>query len=105
MTKTILGIKTTASVGKSSSSTKSKKVDTTQCSLVSIFSKKPTNERSPDRRSDANLSRGIYRPLEQRAIRDEPLLSRLHRGKRRLDVVDEDVKTYGQRDYERMYEV
>ena len=63
------------------------------------------NVSPPDRRSDANLSRGIYRPLEQRAVRDEPVLSRLHRGKRRLDVVDEDVKTYGQRDYERMYEV
>lgn len=66
--------------------------------------KKPTHERSPDRRSDANLSRGIYRSLDKRAIRDEPVLSRLHRGKRRLDVVDEDVKAYGQRDYERMHE-
>ena len=50
---------------------------------------KSKNVSQPDRRSDANLSRGIYRPLEQRAIRDEPVLPRLHSGKRRLDVVDE----------------
>lgn len=61
-------------------------------------------ERSPDRRSDANLSRGIYRPLDQRAVRDEPVLSRLHRSKRRANVVDEDVKAYGDRSYERMHE-
>lgn len=62
------------------------------------------NVSSPDRRSDANLSRGIYRPLDQRAIRNEPVLSRIHSSKRRIDVVDEVVKAYGQRDYERMHE-
>lgn len=67
--------------------------------------KKPTHERSPDRRSDANLLRCLYLPLERRQIRDEPVLSRLHRGKRRIDVVDEDVKAYGDRHFERMYEV
>jgi hypothetical protein len=78
------------------------KVDTTQCSLVSIFSKKHTNERSPDRRSDANLSRGLYLPLERRPIRNEPVLSRLHRGKRGVDVVDD--KAYLDRHFERMHE-
>lgn len=62
------------------------------------------NVSKPDRRSDANLSRGIYRPLDQRTVRDEPVLSRIHRSKRRTNVVDEDVKAYGQRDYERMHE-
>lgn len=65
---------------------------------------KKKNVRSVDRRSDANLSRGLYRPLDQRKFRNEPVLPRLHRGKRRVDVVDEDVKAYGQRDYERMHE-
>ena len=65
---------------------------------------KKKNVRSVDRRSDANLSRGIYRPLDQRAVRDEPVLPRIHRSKRRTNVVDEDVKAYGQRDYERMHE-
>ena len=73
------------------------------CSVAK--SSRSKNVSSPDRRSDSNLSRGIYRAIDRREIRNEPVLPRLHRGKRRLDVVDEDVKTYGQRDYERMYEV
>jgi len=60
------------------------------------------NVSSPDRRSDANLSRGIYRPLDKRAVRDEPVLPRLHSGKRRFNVVDDEA--YLDRHFERMHE-
>lgn len=58
----------------------------------------PVERRNPD------LCGYLYLPLDRRKQGNEPVLPRLHRGKRRLDVVDEDVKTYGQRDYERMHE-
>lgn len=38
---------------------------------------KKKNVRFVDRRSDANLSRGLYRPLDQRKFRDEPVLPRV----------------------------
>lgn len=66
--------------------------------------KKSKNVSQPDRRSDANLSRGMYRPLDERAVGNEPVLSRLHRGKRRANVVDDEMKYYGDRTYERMHE-
>ena len=80
------------------------KATTTRCLSVSSSSKKPTNERSPDRRSDANLSRGLYRPLERRESGNEPVLPRIHNRKRRFNVVDEDVRAYGDRHFERMHE-
>jgi len=65
-------------------------------------SSRSKNVSPPDRRSDANLSRGLYRPLEQRAVGNEPVLPRLHRGKRGVDVVDD--KAYLDRHFERMHE-
>ncbi len=60
------------------------------------------NVRFVDRRSDANLSRGLYRALDQRKFRDEPVLPRLHRGKRRVDV-EYEVDDLPCSDYERMH--
>ena len=45
-----------------------------------------------DRRSDANLSRGMYRPLDRRKPGNEPVFFRLHNSKRRSNVVDGKVK-------------
>jgi len=65
-------------------------------------SSRSKNVSPPDRRSDSNLSRGIYRPLDKRAVWNEPLFPRIYRGKRRFDVVDD--KAYLDRHFERMHE-
>ena len=62
------------------------------------------NVSSPDRRSDANLSRGLYRPLERRESGNEPVLPRIYRRKRRINVVDDEVRAYGYRHFERMHQ-
>ena len=66
--------------------------------------KHTANVSSPDRRSDANLSRGMYRPIDRREQGNEPVLPRIHRRKRRIDVVDDEVRAYGDRHFERMHE-
>jgi hypothetical protein len=78
------------------------KATTTRCSLVSNSSKKPTHERSPDRRSDANLSRGMYRAIDRRKQGNEPVLPRLLRSKFGSNLVDD--KAYLDRHFERMHE-
>lgn len=67
--------------------------------------KKTKHVRTPDRRSDANLSRGMYRPLDQRKYGDEPVLSRvLNRKRRNNDVREVTVEDYPASEYQRMYE-
>jgi hypothetical protein len=66
--------------------------------------KKTRHVSSPDRRSDANLSRGMYLPLDRREIRNEPVLSRVFRGQHWPHVVDDEVRAYGDRHFERMHE-
>lgn len=46
-------------------------------------------ERPANRRSDSNLSRGLYRPLDERKSGNEPVLFGLHDCEHRSDVVDE----------------
>jgi len=65
--------------------------------------KKTKHVNPVDRRSDLNLSRGLYRPLDQRKSRNEPVLRRLHRGKSWVDVVDE-VGDLPASEYQRMHE-
>jgi hypothetical protein len=65
--------------------------------------KKTKHVNSVDRRSDLNLSRGLYRPLDKRKSRNEPVLFRLHRGKSRFDVVDE-MNDLPASEYQRMHE-
>jgi len=80
---------------------KAKKIDVFAKSVEKR--KKSQHVGKSDRRSNSNLSRGIYRPLEQRAIRDEPVLSRLHSSKRRSNVVDDEMNDLPASDFQRKY--
>jgi len=64
--------------------------------------KKTKNVSPPDRRSNSNLSRGMYRAIDRREQGNEPVFPRLYRGKRGVDVVDD--KAYLDRHFERMHE-
>ena len=72
------------------------------CSVAK--SSRSKNVSPPDRRSDANLSRGIYLPLERREIRNESMFPRLHGSKRRSNVVDDEMSSYPASEYERMHQ-
>ena len=58
----------------------------------------PVERRNPD------LHGHIYKPLDRRQQGDEYLLPRLCNRQRGDSCVDEDVKAYGDRHFERMHE-
>ena len=76
------------------------------------------NVRTTDRRSDANLLRGLYRPLDKRKSRNVSVLPRIHDSERRSINGDEgklkpaksyqdasyDLRDLPCSDYQRMYE-
>lgn len=56
-----------------------------------------------DRRSDDNLSRGMYRPLDKRELRDESVFPRLLIRQRGSNLVDDEMNDLPASDYERGY--